>query len=269
LSTTAINTTWDPDLYEDKHSFVFRYGEDLVRLLDPGPAERILDLGCGTGYLTNLIAAAGARVTGIDNSADMIARATKEYPQIEFKNLSITEAHFDQPFDAIFSNAALHWVLEKEKAVDRICENLKTGGRLVVEMGGKGNVQSIVTAIKKILNQHGFGERAATEIWYFPSLSQYVSLLEQRGLRVTFAAHYDRETLLSESDQAMKDWIKMFSNTFFQDMDAETTDKMLDEIQDRLTVTNFRDGKWYADYKRLRVTAIKEDELPGGDGRFS
>src|SRR5260221_14347127 len=109
MMTTTLDTNWNAQLYDDKHNFVFKFGEDVVQLLAPQQGERILDLGCGTGSLTNLIAQAGARVTGIDKSASMIERARAAYPALDFQIRSATDFHFDKPFDAIFSNATLHW----------------------------------------------------------------------------------------------------------------------------------------------------------------
>ena len=249
---------WDAKLYDDKHSFVFKYGEDLVHLLNPKPNERILDLGCGTGYLTNIIAGYGAEVNGIDSSKEMIDKAKKEYPNLDFEILSATDFHFDKKFAAIFSNAVLHWVLEKEKAIDHMYENLEKGGRLVIEMGGKNNVQSIMDALKKSLPKYTSVNTSSLNIWYYPSLSEYTSLLEAKGFRVTYASHYDRETELKDSANGIKDWIKMFGSSFLNNIDKTVADKMLTEIQESLRPTNFRDGKWFADYKRLRVVAIKE-----------
>ena len=250
---------WNANLYDNKHSFVFKYGEGLIDLLSPKPKERILDLGCGTGYLTNLIAGLGAEVIGIDNSVEMIEKAKAEYPNIDFEILSATDFHFAEKFDAIFSNAVLHWVLEKEKAIDCMYETLKTNGRLVIEMGGKNNVQSIMDAIKKYLPKYS-AANTSFNIWYYPSLSEYTSLLEAKGFRVTYASHYDRETELKDTANGIKDWIKMFGSSFLKNIDEVSADKMLTEIQESLRPTNFRSGKWYADYKRLRVVAIKESK---------
>jgi trans-aconitate methyltransferase len=258
LSSTSNEKTWDAKLYDDKHSFVFKYGEDLVNLLSPQPGERILDLGCGTGYLTSLIAAAGAETIGIDNSAEMIAKARNEYPAIKFQESSATDFHFADSFDAIFSNAVLHWVLEKQKVIDCIYENLKPGGRMVIEMGGKDNIKSISHATKKILSNYFPEKESAFGIWYFPSLSEYTGLLEANGFRVTYAAHYDRETELADSASGIKDWIKMFGSSFISGIGETLADKILSEIQEYLRPTNFRNGKWFADYKRLRVVAIKQ-----------
>jgi trans-aconitate methyltransferase len=258
VASPGESKKWDTKMYDDKHSFVFKYGEDLIDLLDPKPGERILDLGCGTGYLTSLIAAAGARAIGIDNSADMIKKAKSEYPQLDFELSSATNFHFAEQFDAIFSNAVLHWVLEKEKAIDRMYENLRPGGRIVMEMGGKGNISSIAAAAKKVGSTHFPQREPVFNVWYFPSLSSYTTLLEARGFRVTYAAHFDRETELKDSESGIKDWIKMFGSSFLAGLDEATSDRILTEIQEYLRPTNFRNGKWYADYKRLRVVAIKE-----------
>jgi trans-aconitate methyltransferase len=255
--TTTTNTNWNARLYNDKHSFVFKYGEDVVQQLAPQQGERILDLGCGTGYLTNLIAQAGARVVGIDKSASMIERARAAYPDLDFQVCTATDFHFNTPFDAIFSNATLHWVLDKEAAIDNIYKNLRSGGRLMLEMGGKGNVEEIVVATRKALTRHGYYSNAATQVWYFPSLSEYSSLLEKRGFRVRFAAHFDRPTELQDTENGIKDFVKMFGNAFFSDIPESEIEPILDEIQEAVRPTNYRNHIWYGNYKRLRIEAIK------------
>jgi trans-aconitate methyltransferase len=255
--TVPANTKWNASLYDDKHNFVFKYGEDLVDLLNPEEGEKILDLGCGTGHLTNLIAARGAEVTGIDNSDDMIAKAKMQYPQLQFYNMPATDFHFDQPFDAIFSNAVLHWVLKKEKAIDCIYENLGQGGRFVMEMGGKGNVSHIETALKAALQSHGYNANAAIALWYFPSVGEYATLLEQRGFRVTYAIRYDRETELADDKNGVVDLLKMFAGGYLNGVNPQDIEVILKETQEKIRPLQFRNGKWYADYKRLRVIALK------------
>ncbi|MBS1916786.1 MAG: methyltransferase domain-containing protein [Bacteroidetes bacterium] len=257
MSTTVEHTKWNASLYDNKHDFVFKYGEDLADTLAPKAGERILDLGCGTGHLTNTLAASGAIVVGIDNSPEMIAKAKQEYPSIDFRVLSATDFHFDESFDAVFSNAVLHWVLDKEAAIDCMYSNLKRNGRLVLEMGGKGNVESIINALKKTLQRRGFNDNAAKQVWYFPSLSKYTSLLEKRGFRVTYAAHFNRDTELKDTENGVKDWIKMFCSSYLKNVDETIVNDILKEVQDELKPTHFKNGKWYADYKRLRVVAIK------------
>jgi trans-aconitate methyltransferase len=257
METATHHTNWNAHLYNDKHAFVFKYGEDLVDVLKPMPGERILDLGCGTGYLTNTIAASGAVVAGIDNSPEMINRAKAQYPQLEFKVQDAAGFYFDEHFNAIFSNAVLHWVTAKEKAIDCMYRNLKKSGRLVLEFGGKQNVQSIITALKASLIKHGFAANANIPLWYFPSVSEYTALLEKRGFRVTYAAHFNRDTELSDTENGIKDWIKMFGTAFLKGIDEPVTNEILQEVQQELLPVNYRNGHWFADYKRLRVIAIK------------
>ena len=257
MENVATDMKWNAELYDDKHAFVSKYGEALVDLLQPAPGERILDLGCGTGVLAQRIADQGASITGIDRSAAMVDKARRGYPDLDFRVMSATDFHFDQPFDAIFSNATLHWVTDAAAAVRQIYENLKPGGRLVLEMGGKGNVELILSTLQNALLAHGYSDQASRRIFYFPSLSEYSGLLEKQGFRVTFAAHFDRETELKDSETGIKDWLRMFGNAFLEGIGEAQVDALLDEVQEKLKPTLFRDGSWWADYKRLRVVAIK------------
>jgi trans-aconitate methyltransferase len=257
MTTTKDKPVWNARLYDDKHAFVYKYGEDLVQLLAPAGGERILDLGCGTGYLTNLIVASGAEVRGLDNSPAMIEKARASYPDIEFQLGSATDFQFERPFDAVFSNAVLHWVLDKEGAIDSAYRNLRPGGRFVLEMGGKGNVEKIVLAIRKALTRHGYYKNAALQVWYYPSLGEYTTLLEKKGFRINYASHYERPTELLDGTEGLKDWVRMFGGAFFKDIPAGTVGEILDEIQDAVRPTLFRGDRWWADYVRLRVEAFK------------
>ncbi len=247
---------WDSVLYDNKHSFISKYGEDVVQLLNPQKDEIILDAGCGTGDLTAIIAASGAIVEGIDLSKEMIEQAKEKFPEISFTVASITEYEKPEFFHGIFSNATLHWVLDKEKAIERMFENLKYGGRLVLEMGGKNNVREIISAIAKTLKKHGFRERISNRQWYFPSIGEYATLLEAHGFSVEYAVLFGRETELKSKD-GIKDWIKMFGKDFFEGLDNATVDSVLTEIQTSLFPTRFYNNKWHADYKRLRIVATK------------
>lgn len=255
--TTQVDTKWDASLYDDKHSFVFKYGEDLIALLNPKAGERILDLGSGTGYLANEIASFGAEVIGIDKSIDMVAQAHATYPNVDFRVMSATDFSFDKSFDAIFSNATLHWIVDKEAVIDCIYRNLRKNGRLVLEMGGYRNVEKIINALKTSLTKHGFIENANTNLWYFPSIGEYAALLEKRGFRVTYAAHFNRETELQDNENGIKDWIKMFGSAYLKSIDENLLNEILEEVQTILKPTHLREGKWFADYKRLRIEAVK------------
>lgn len=208
-------TKWKPELYNDKHSFVYQYGENLLKLLDPKEDERILDLGCGSGQLTLKINDFAKEVIGIDKSAEMIADAKSKFPNIKFRVGDAANFNFDEKFDSIFSNATLHWVKDYKKAIKCMYENLKVDGKIVVEFGGKGNVQTIVQQLRDSLRIRDYNYQSDLNLWYFPSIAQYSTELESAGFRVLFAEHYDRPTELADENSGIKDWLSMFAESFF------------------------------------------------------
>jgi trans-aconitate methyltransferase len=211
---------WNADLYDDNHSFVFQYGENVLELLKIKPGERVLDLGCGTGYLASQIKAQGGVVIGADASPEMIAKAKAEYPDVDFVVADGTSFHFDEPFDAVFSNATLHWIKDADAVIKNVYNSLKPGGRFVAEMGGKGNMAQIIAATTTVLNKYGYGDNKANNPWYFPSTAEYATKLEAAGFRVTFTAHFDRPTLLQDGRQGVGKWLNMFGPSFFKNIPA-------------------------------------------------
>ena len=251
---------WNVDLYNEKHGFVHQYGSHLIDLLDPKSGELILDLGCGSGQLTAKISESGATVIGIDGSKDMIQASKNLFPDMDFYHMNADSFFFDQPFDAIFSNAVLHWIQDQIPATKNMYTHLKPGGRLVVEFGGYGNVANIVNALRKSLNNHGFHKNAGFERWYFPTIGEYTSVLESTGFEVSLAQLYDRPTFLDSKNEGIKDWIEMFGNHFFEGINAKEKAAIVTEVQNNLKLACFKDGKWYADYRRIRVVAFKKQD---------
>lgn len=249
---------WNPALYDTSHGFVSRYGQEVLSYLHPQPGESILDLGCGTGDLTNEIFLSGANVTGIDSSAEMIMRARSKFPKIEFQQMDARQLEFDIEFDAIFSNAVLHWIPEKEMVIKGMNLLLRKNGRVVLEFGGKGNMRQLLTALRNTLKEKGYHDNAALEFWYFPSIGEYAAELEKYNFRVVHAAHFDRDTPL-ESGEGIKDWLTMFGSNFFTGIPPAERENILNEVQRKLTPTNFVNGAWIADYKRIRIVAIKDN----------
>jgi len=249
---------WNVELYNEKHDFVYKYGEDLIKLLHPKEDDLILDLGCGTGQLTDEISKSGATVIGIDASEKMIEAAREKFSKIDFYVKKATDFQFEEPFDAIFSNAALHWVMESEKAVKCMYNNLKKQGRLVLEFGGKGNVRIILDAVEKVLMESGYPEKAKIKNWYFPSISEYTTLLEDNGFEVELAQLYERPTELSDSENGVKEWLLMFGTVFLKDISIDERDQIIDKIQESVRDRCFINGKWFADYKRIRILAEKK-----------
>ena len=140
--------------------------------------------------------------------------------------------------------------------VKQVYECLKPGGRFVAELGGKGNVGKIIDALKGALARHGFIKQSQIQTWYFPSLSEYASLLEANDFRVTSASHFDRETELKDS-HGIINWLRMFGRSYLEDISDREVSRILKEVEQQLRSSNFRDGKWFADYKRLRIVALK------------
>ena len=174
---------WAPDLYDEKHSFVWKLGSSVIEILDPQPGERILDIGCGLGQLTAQIAASGAEVVGLDSSRAMVDEACRLYPELEFRLGDVQCLELDETFDAVFSNAALHWIRTPESAASCIARALKPAGRLAVEFGGHGNVFHLAMALEAA-SQSMLGE-PISHPWYFPSIAEFSSLLQSHGMEVT------------------------------------------------------------------------------------
>lgn len=255
---SSLSQSWNPDLYQDSHSFVWQYGASLVELLNPQPGEQVLDLGCGLGQLTAAIAAAGATATGVDADPAMIDQARQAYPEIEFQVANARDFTVAEPVDAVFSNATLHWVPRADQALtaQRIWQSLQAGGRLVVEFGGRGNVQAILDGIHIVRHQLGCGTPPA-EPWYFPSLGEHAALLEQVGFEVSLGLLSDRPTPLQGSN-GLANWITMFASRYLADLPQAQQQVVIEEVEAWLRSSMYQNGAWIADYRRLRMVAIKQ-----------
>jgi trans-aconitate 2-methyltransferase len=248
---------WDAAGYDEKHNYVWEHGAGLVELLSPREGERILDLGCGTGHLTAEIAAAGAEVLGIDSSPAMIERARTNYPALRFEVADGADFTSRQPFDAVFSNAAIHWMRPPERVAGAVSRAMAPGGRLVAEFGGRGNVAAITDALHAALRAAGDPSPEARSPWYFPSVGAYAALLERHALSVRLAALFDRPTRLDGGEQGLRNWLEMFAAAYVSHLPPPARADVMDRVERELRPRLFRDGAWYADYVRLRVVAVK------------
>lgn len=248
---------WDADDYDDDHAFVAEYGAELVDWLDPERGERVLDLGCGTGHLTADIAERGATAVGIDRSAEMVSRARETYPALSFRQADARSFAVESPVDAVFSNAALHWIPEADHdaVLQRVADALRPGGRFVAELGGTGNVERLVTATLAELSERGHDREHP---WYFPSLGEYAHRLEQAGFEVRRAVLFDRPTALGNGADGLADWLSMFGDSLLADLDADERAAVVAGVEDRLRPNLFDGETWTADYRRLRFVAVRE-----------
>ena len=247
---------WNAGLYDAKHAFVWEKAKGVVDLLAAKSGERILDLGCGTGALTAEIAACGAHVIGADRSAEMIEEARKKFPAIQFEVCDARALPFSDEFDAVFSNAALHWIPEAERVIQGVARALRPGGRFVAEFGGEGNVQHVVAAIETALTECGIPSNGANP-WYYPSVAEYASLLEKHGLEVREAALFERPTKLEDGDRGLELWITMFGETFLQRVPPNARDNVLRAVERVARPTLWKADHWELDYRRLRIAACK------------
>lgn len=249
--------TWKPDLYDKKLGFVSELGKGVIDLLDPQKNERVLDLGCGTGDLSHEIAKRGATVVGIDQSQVMIEKAKQKFSDIHFLVRDARNFQMEQPFNAVFSNAALHWMKEASEVLDCVWAALVKGGRFVAEFGGKGNVETITNAIHLILQRDYGIDACERNPWYFPSIGEYSHLLEQKGFLVEYAHHFDRPTLLQDGEQGINHWLTNLCDDFFSDFTESEKNLAFQKLAETVKPDLFHNGSFYADYKRLRVVAIK------------
>ena len=251
--TDIVENGWQPDNYDDSHSFVYEYGADVVDICAPKSGERILDVGCGTGHLTATLAERGATVVGIDKSPEMVVAARENYPNLTFVEADATELDFDEPFDAAFSNATLHWIDDQDAVLSSIANVLRPGARFVAELGGDGNVASVVKAVTAELNQRGYEAQVP---WYFPTLGAYTAQLEDHCFEPRYAVLFDRPTKLDENG-GLREWLAMFGDSLLAPLPPTEHDAVVDAVKERLRPSLYRDGRWVVDYRRLRFRAVK------------
>jgi SAM-dependent methyltransferase len=249
--------TWDPARYARNARFVSDLGAPLVELLAARPGERVLDLGCGDGALTAKLVEAGCEVVGVDASA----------PQVEAARSLGLDAHvrdgealdFDGGFDAVFSNAALHWMRRPERVIAGVWRALVPGGRFVAEFGGAGCVAKIRVALERALARRGL-DAAALSPWYFPAEAEYRALLEARGFVVDSIALFPRPTPLPGD---VVGWLETFAESFTRPLPPDERPGFLAEVRDALRPELCdAEGRWTADYVRLRFAARKPHRCP-------
>lgn len=250
-----MTQTWDPLTYERNGAFVHGLAGGVLEWLNAQPGEYILDLGCGDGQLSQRITNTGAHVLGVDASAEMVVAARER--GIEAEQAKAEALPFrDATFDAVFSNAALHWVRGQDAMLAQVYRVLKSGGRFVAEMGGHGNIAAIQVALTAVLERYGYGDRE-DGVNYFPTAETYAARLERQGFQVEQIALIPRPTKLAES--GMEGWLLTFRRGVLDGLTETTRDAVVKETT-ALLAPALRDeaGNWTADYVRLRFVARKE-----------
>ena len=245
--------TWDAESYAKEARFVSELGMPVVRLLAPKIRERILDVGCGDGYIAQQMVLMGCEVVGVDSSRELVGAAKAR--GVDARLMNAEAMTFDNEFDAVFSNAVLHWIPHQDRVIDGAWRALKQGGRFVVECGGKGNVKTIRDGIEYAFARRGLEWYALPKPWHFPDVKEAKMLLEDRGFAVKTIELFERPTPLPGD---VGDWVSTFAHDFLASFDVnDRADFLQDVIKFCRPTLMAPDGTWVADYVRLRFEAVK------------
>jgi SAM-dependent methyltransferase len=245
--------TWNPERYARTAGFVPEFGVAVLGLLAPMAGENILDLGCGDGSLSERIIASGASAVGVDASPEQVAAAKSR--GVDARVCEGQSLDFDADFDAVFSNAALHWMLPPGPVAAGVFRALKPGGRFVGEMGGKGNIAAILGALTVCLGRRGI-DAAALSPWYFPGVDDYTALLQGAGFRVRSMELFPRPTQIPGG---IEDWLWTFCEVFLKAVPGGDRAAFIAELEEALApkLLDGR-GRWSVDYVRLRFHAVRD-----------
>jgi SAM-dependent methyltransferase len=250
-SGAIVEQHWYPERYRRNAGFVAALGQPVLELLAPERGERILDLGCGDGALTAILAQR-AHVVAVDASPAQVDAARAR--GLDARVADGASLEFDAEFDAVFSNAALHWMRAPDRVIDGVWRALKPGGRFVAECGGAGNVERVRAALAAVLARRGVAAEAANP-WYFPAPEEYRARLERRGLIVRSLALIPRPTPLPG---ALSDWLDTFAESYLATAPPAERSAVKQEVE-AVLAGEMRDraGLWTVDYVRLRFVAVK------------
>lgn len=245
---------FDAETYDEGQGFVAAYGQELVDVLDPQAGERILDLGCGTGHHMAEMARRGADVFGIDASPSMIARAEELYPELSVRCVDAGAFEPEETFDAVFSNATLHWIHDQDRVLSRVAAALRPEGRFVAELGAHGNVAPVTEAMKAEARARGMDTALP---WYFPRLGEYAGRVETHGLDVWSARLFDRMTVL-EGSAGLRSWLQQFGDSWLARFGNER-DAVVEAIERHMMPTAYDSStnQWTLPYRRLRLWAVR------------
>jgi len=245
-----MTQTWSPSGYAYHAAFVPALGAGILEKLAPVAGERILDLGCGDGSLTEQLIQRGARVVGVDASPDMVAAARAR--GIDAQVMDATQLTFEAEFDAVFSNAVLHWIHDQDAVLAGVARALVWGGRFVAEFGGFTNIAAISVALRAVLGNRGL---SFNRHWYYPTPAAYSALLERHGFAVELATLFPRPTPLPTG---MAGWLHTFGKGALGALPEQERTEVEREIIDLLKPSLCDEqGNWTADYVRLQVIGRK------------
>jgi trans-aconitate methyltransferase len=254
----VTDQVWNPESYKKSAGFVAALGAPVIELLDPKPGERVLDFGCGDGVLTKALLERGCDVVGMDSSEEMAASARALGLDVRVADAQRLDSEFaGEKFDAVMSNAALHWIADQYAVVRGVWGVLKPGGRFAAECGGEGCVRIIREGMKIALINRGVDYKARNP-WKYPEVGMFSKVLENQGFRVSYIARIDRPTKLPDG---LRGWLEVFSSSHTSGFSDDERERFYDDVENycRSRLYSEENG-WIADYVRLRFLAFRPEE---------
>lgn len=243
---------WNSTLYDKKHDFVAEYGKGLLEFVPKNKKQTILDLGCGTGTLTEQLLDFGNKVIGVDSSQNMIDRAKENYDNIEFIVCDALVLPFEKEFDVVFSNAVFHWISDHDILLQNIYKVLKQNGLLVCEFGANGNIATIENAFSKVCNDFGYDYKPK---FNFPTTDTFGKLLQANEFIIDKIYDYDRPTILKDNEEGLTNWMKQFFSAELSVIPEKIQVEIFEKVEELTKDTLWNGKEWVADYRRLRVVA--------------
>ena len=243
---------WNAVLYDKKHDFVSEYGKGLLEFVPENKNQSILDLGCGTGTLTAQLSNFAGTIIGVDSSASMIAKAKKQYSNMQFVVCDALALPFEKQFDVVFSNAVFHWIADHDTLLKQVHKVLKPNGLLVCEFGANGNIATIENAFMNACQDF---EYKYTPKFNFPTVDDFSALLKKNNFMIDELYDYNRPTPLKDNERGLANWMKQFFASDLELMSKKMQDEIIKKVEDLTKKHLYNGDEWIADYRRLRAIA--------------
>ena len=243
---------WNASLYDRQHGFVAAYGSSLLQFIPQNAEQSILDLGCGTGALTEQLSGMGHRVLGVDSSPEMIERARAQHPELEFALCDALNLPYEGEWDVVFSNAVFHWIGDHGALLRSIHRALRPGGLLICEFGAEGNIAAIERAFAKACAELDLAYHSK---FNFPTEAHFRTLLHQNGFTIDFISTFDRPTKLKDGINGLSNWMRQFFASELAVLPESMRNGVLRNVENATCSALWSGDAWVADYRRLRVVA--------------
>ncbi|MBU5480687.1 class I SAM-dependent methyltransferase [Blautia sp. MSJ-19] len=243
---------WNAVLYDNKHDFVAEYGKGLLEFVPENKNQSILDLGCGTGMLTAQLSNFADTIIGVDSSASMIAKAKKQYSNMQFVVCDALDLPFEKQFDVVFSNAVFHWIADHDTLLKQVYKVLKPNGLLICEFGANGNIATIENAFMSVCQDFEYKYKPK---FNFPTVDTFSGLLKKNNFMIDKIYDYNRTTPLKDHERGLANWIRQFFASDLELMSEKTQEEIIKKVEDLTKEYLWNGDEWIADYRRLRAIA--------------